>query len=284
LEELAKTNVSAEKDLHKIREQLVEMARDGHYLFHHIHPHWLDAVYIKELNQWDLTDIKRYGFGSLTLSDREKLFKYSYKFLIDILEQCNSINKPNGFRAGGLIIQPFNLFKCYFLKYGIKYNFDVVPGEKVLSDKLSYDFTGCPQDSFYRFDDNECIKSHNGMFTEYTITMFKLSGLYKILNGLYYRLLKKRNKIMGDGISANLGYLNNATKNYFVSWNVASIELMNPVMTRFFLILTQKKDYIQYLSHPKLLSYRNVIELNKYLKKINKQYAVEFDFKKFDIQ
>jgi hypothetical protein len=46
------TSISAKTDLQKIVIQLQKIIADGHYLFLHIHPHWLDADYIEQENQW----------------------------------------------------------------------------------------------------------------------------------------------------------------------------------------------------------------------------------------
>ncbi len=285
LQELGKSNLSAEKDFHKIREQLLEMARDGHYLFHHIHPHWLDAIYLKDENQWDLSKNERYTWGIISDNDRDELMEFSSAFLKKIYSETGKDIHPDGYRAGGLFIEPFSAFKHYFIKYSIRYNFDVVPGEKIAGNKVYYDFTKCPNKPFYNFEDDVCLENEKGIFTEFTISRFILTGLYKILNGLYYRLYEKRKRNISGGNCVNalsLGIVHKSYKNFFVTWDTLSVELMNPVMVKYFLNLTRKGVYMHFLSHPKLILPHNLEQLNKYLSKIKSKYEIEFDFKKFD--
>lgn len=285
LKELSKSNLSTEKDLHKIKEQLLEMARDGHYLFHHIHPHWLDATYLKDENQWDLSKNDKFTWSIISDNEREELINFSTVFLKKIYSDTGKDIYPDGYRAGGLFIEPFSAFKHYFIKYGIRYNFDVIPGEKISGDKVFYDFSNCPDKPFYNFIDDVCSENKNADFTEFTIPRFKITGPYKIANGLYYRLFEKGKRKHSDGKCVNnvsLGIKRKLIKNYFVSWHTLSVELMNPIMVSHFLKLTRKENYMHFLSHPKLILPHNLEQLNKYLEKIVSKYEVEFDFKKFD--
>src|SRR5262245_49236870 len=59
---------SCDEDVSKVREQLVQIIRDGHYVFPHIHPHWIDARFDKSTGQWMLGDISKYRFSNV---DRE---------------------------------------------------------------------------------------------------------------------------------------------------------------------------------------------------------------------
>lgn len=112
--------------LKKIGAQLRELSRGGHDIFPHIHPHWLSAVYLPEINQWQLSDTTLYRFHKLSPSQREEIFTGSVNLLHRILGK-NS--KPiDGFRAGGWSIQPTTDFIPCFNNTGIKYEFSVLPG------------------------------------------------------------------------------------------------------------------------------------------------------------
>ena len=47
------------------------MAEGGHYVFNHIHPHWVDAVYDEQKNEWTLLNDSKYAFESLTEQERD---------------------------------------------------------------------------------------------------------------------------------------------------------------------------------------------------------------------
>ncbi|HOV11255.1 MAG TPA: polysaccharide deacetylase family protein [Bacteroidales bacterium] len=288
LEELSKSNVSAEKDLQKIKEQLLEMARDGHYLFHHIHPHWLDAVCLEKINQWDLSVTNRFTIKVLGDAEREILFKYSDSYLTDIYKKASSANKCDGFRAGGLYIEPFCCFKPFFEKYGIHYEFSVVPGEKKTGELLCYDFTKCPADRPYTFNENLTMEEANGKFTEFPITKIRIRGYTKILNSIYYRTNKKTpgNKLFGDGLSVTNAIRNTDTgtsgKNYLFLDMAASIELLNPVLLALYKKTIRQKQFVHFLSHPKLQSEVSLQTMDRLLRFCNKNFECEYDFARFD--
>src|ERR1700749_4620780 len=49
------------KDFEAIKKQLKTLFKEGHYVFPHIHPHWLNAVYAEDKKQFSLTDLS--GFS-----------------------------------------------------------------------------------------------------------------------------------------------------------------------------------------------------------------------------
>lgn len=288
LEELAKTNVTAEKDLQKIREQLLEIARDGHYLFHHIHPHWLDAVYHEEINQWDLSVTDRFAIAMLGDTEKEMLFKYSDYFLTDIYKKARSENKCNGYRAGGLYIEPFSCFKPFFEKYGIHYEFSVVPGEKKTGELLCYDFTKCPADKPYPFNEHLMMEETNGKFIEFPITKIRISGFTKVFNGIYYRVSKRcfKTQIFGDGLSVASSMRNTdneqSEKKFLAFETAISIEMLNPTLLSLYNNTIRQKQYIHFLSHPKLQSEVSIRTLDRLLRFCNKNFECEYDFARFD--
>jgi len=287
LEKLSETNANAERDFNIIKQQLVEIASEGHYLFHHLHPHWLDARYLEDINQWDLSDTGRYAFASLNESGKDMLFKYSDSFLTDINAKAHSKNKCNGYRAGGLYIEPFDSFKPFFEKYGIKYEFSVVPGEKKTGEKLFYDFTQCPDDRPYSFSENPTVESVQGGFIEFPITKIKIKGITKLLNSIYYRSSKitPGNKLFGDGVSVTSAIRNSdndgSGKKYLSFEMAISIELLNPVLLALFKRTIKQKHFVHFLSHPKLQSEVSVRSMDKLLQFCNSNFECEFDFMGF---
>ncbi|MEO8762224.1 MAG: hypothetical protein ABI388_11860, partial [Bacteroidia bacterium] len=112
-------NKEAQLDFKKISEQLIEMKNNGHYIFPHLHPHWLDAKYIEKDNHWDLSDTKKYSFSSLSAEEKSQIFTDSIKLLTEIVGPQEVL----GYRAGGWCIQPFSDFELYFKKHNIQYDF-----------------------------------------------------------------------------------------------------------------------------------------------------------------
>lgn len=284
LEELSEKFDKVKEDYFAIKNQLIRIANEGHYVYHHIHPHWLDAKYIPEENQWNMSDKSKYTVYQLTDDERKQVFKASNRILTEILSESENSSKPEGYRAGGLYIEPFSAFKPYFIEHGIVYEFSTVPYLSKVHDKYFYDFSRCPEDPIYRFEDEAAIKNSEGQFLQYTISKFKLKGLRKILNGIYYRLSKLENKRYTDGQSVSVEFNSSdedsSSNSYFESDNILSIELMNPVLLGWFKNIVKKNDYVHILSHPKLLTPISIEQFDSLMKSINRKYSIEYDFKK----
>src|SRR5271170_6423278 len=74
LTEVSRTNANALKDLEAILEQLTRIAKQGHYIYAHIHPHWIDAEFLPDKNEWSLQNTRYYKFSSLDQGQKHKLF------------------------------------------------------------------------------------------------------------------------------------------------------------------------------------------------------------------
>ncbi|HQN15269.1 MAG TPA: hypothetical protein PLB59_01425 [Bacteroidales bacterium] len=288
LEEIGKTNPLATQDFNKIKEQLVLMVKEGHYLFHHIHPHWLDAQYHEDINQWSLSNTNRFAIPCLNDNEKGVLFSYSDKFLSEIIIMAGSSNKPNGYRAGGLFIEPFSCFKPYFESFNIIHDFSVSPKEKIDGDKFGYDFTKCPTDRFYSFNDDITAEDSNGKFIEFPISSIKIMGVTKICNSLYYRLYLKKGRDcqLGDGLSVakvvGISMPLKPIKNYFIAELGLSIEMLNIVLLPLYKRTIKQRQYIHFLSHPKLQTVESLRMMNKLLRFCNKNFECEYDFARFD--
>jgi len=284
LEKIIKIFPIAKKDFELIKNQIIRMADEGHYIYHHIHPHWLDAKYLENENQWDLSNVSKYTFYQTPVNDRENLLSESSRILNEILNNTNLSKNIDGFRAGGLYIEPFGIFKESFINNNVKYEFSVVPGLKKTDNYLFYDFTKAPKKPFYRFSENPSIEDLNGQFIQYPISQFQLKGILKILNGLYYRLLKLENDKFSDGLSVSSSFNNDdnqSNSSFFVSNNILSLELLNPIILIRYKQLIKQINHLHFLSHPKLMSYSSIKQFEKLLKSFSKNPNIEYDFKKF---
>ena len=272
---------SVKLDFEKIKKQLIKIVADGHYIFHHLHPHWLDAKYIINTNEWDLSDNSRFVFQLLNKQEREQIFDFSFNFLSEIYKISNSNKLPNGYRAGGLFIEPFDIIKPFFKKYNIENEFSVIPGSKRDGYPFEYDFSNSPSERKYNFSTFIHKEDKGGSFTQYPISKLKIVGLNKILNGINYRFMKNNSeyKPFGDGKSVsskiNTGLKRKSFFDYFSMEMPISIEMLNPVITKSVLKILRRKSYLHILSHPKLITLVSLKQLDYMLAKINKQYSVD---------
>lgn len=280
MSELLKDYQVIKEDFKKIEHQLIELIKNGHKIFHHIHPHWLDARYLTEINQWELTDTSKLTFENISDNEREIIMSFSDNFLNQLYLQANSKRNPNGYRAGGLFIEPFECIKPYFEKMKIKYEFSVLPNAYRKDTINEYDFRDVPYDRQYSFSNSLVQEDENGLFTEFPISSFEIKNLNKIINGLYYRSFKnsERLKCYGDGesISTDINKSGTSDKSSFLKMIMpASIEILNPVILKIYKRRVRKNNYFHLLSHPKLLTAESFFQLEKLLKFINKKFIVE---------
>lgn len=265
-------NKNCEKNLELIYKQLHQLKQEGHYIYHHIHPHWLDAIYLPEIDQWDLSNISKYAFSQIGPKERIEIMDFSYSVIHEF-----EGNQPCGFRAGGLYVKPFEDFRPFFEKYNIYYEFSVVPDDFSFTKEISYDYRSFPSEP-YKFKENLAIDDETGDFFEFPISMFKLNGLNKIMNGIYYRFIENKTNNF-DGIPSSLPIINRTRNSRFSIQLPLSIEFLNPINKYSVLKFMEKKEYVHFLSHPKLITNMNLTSLNFILEKLFRNYKLNSDFK-----
>ena len=284
LGEMAEKHGPAKADLDAITSQLVLLVKSGHEIHPHIHPHWLDAIYDSETNQWSLLEKRYYTFASISDEQRTKLFDHSVTHIRSVLDLAGCSQSVDSYRAGGWSIQPFGNFRPFFFKYGIKHEWSVVPGKYQVSDAHSFDFREAPvQESFYRFDEDPCRKNVNGPFTEWTISSLTMNRYEKWfdfkISGFLQRV-GKRPAFKGKGIFSLIKeegdrYCSGRSKRI-----IASFEGLNPFTLKKYLSVISRSDYFHFISHPKLITPFEFKMIDRLFRKLKGKYIIQTDFRK----
>jgi hypothetical protein len=284
LKEIAGKFPSAAKDLSSILEQLKVMVQEGHYIFPHIHPHWLDAVYLDDINEWSLNNTRYYKFSSLSTRQQGELFDESVDLLKSVVDPIDKDFVLDAYRAGGWSIQPFQYFKPLFEKHGIRHEFSVIPGRYQRSDAHYFDFRNVPINRpVYRFNDDVCVADEGGPFTEWTISVLPLSNVDQFFDfsfsGLLHRLhlvgrYKGNTVISLQKVEGDVYDNDNNTR------HIASFEGLNPYRILRYLSLIKKNQYFQFISHPKLLSDFEIKMIKILFWSIGNKRSLETDFRK----
>jgi hypothetical protein len=285
LKKIAECYPQAKEDYNAIIDQLILMSKQGHSIFPHIHPHWLDANYLPEKNEWSLENTRYYRFSSLSFEQRRELFDGSMGLLKSLVSQAGGKIPIDGYRAGGWSIQPLDNFKPFFNQYGIHHEFSVIPGRYQSSDTHYFDFRSAPFDQpVYRFNNDVCLQDDSGIFTEWTISVFPVTNFEKWfdfkISGLMQRL-RVRDKYKGKTVEAKHKIEGDIYDNENLTHYIASFEGLNRFRVIRYAQVIKKKRYFQFISHPKLLSnseFRMVALLFKYL---SRDKVMETDFKKW---
>jgi hypothetical protein len=285
LKEYTNLYSKAKDDYDAVCTQIAEISKLGHYVYLHIHPHWLDAVYIPENNQWNLSKTNRFAISNLSETEAYNILEKGYKLLNEIISPIKNSHKIEGYRAGGLFIQPFSLFYDFMKSHEMPYEFSVYPNFTSKSKGCAVDFSQIPKERIYKFENDCCKQDKHGYFTEYTISEISIAGLSRIINSGHFRINTKifKDKPWGDGRGA-LHVISNNNKKIGISGTVretASVELMNLWKNKVYMSYLKNHDLLHFLSHPKLISPLNLLALHKFLEKANKKYNITTDFKHY---
>ena len=273
LKEIAQLNITARNDFDLIINQLRQVIDSKGYVFHHLHPHWLDAVYNYENNEWDLSDKSRFTLFNLSRKELEFVFASSTKILDEIYFEKKQ-PKHQGIRAGGLYAQPFNQYKDLMLKYNIKFDFSVLKGMKSVGNNNMYkfDYSITPNLCNYRFSNEVNEENINGEFFEFALEQFKMEGLNKLLNSLYYRMNSKKEswQKMGDGKASGNKIKTTEKTNFLSTQETFSIELLNNFKSILYYKQFNLENSLHLISHPKLCSKANIEAFEKFIRLLNK--------------
>ena len=274
-------------DLLVIKNQLTSVIKQGHYIFPHLHPHWLDAEYLPDINEWSLNNTRYYQFSSLSSEQQTSLFDASVAIIRSITDSVVPGYAIDCYRAGGWSIQPFDCFEPHFSRHQIKHEWSVIPGKYHFSDAHSFDFRNAPVTSrVYQFNKDVCVEEKDGQFTEWTISSLDFTPFEKWIdfkiNGMIKRF-KKRNLAVGATVASKITAEGDIYGNKDKVRVIASFELLNGYRVRKYLANIRKLSYYHFISHPKLLSEFDIKMMKKLFRSLKKIKSVETDFRKAQI-
>lgn len=276
----------AKEDFSLITDQLIDIVKRGHYIFPHIHPHWLDADYHKFARQWGLKNSERYRFHNISASERAVLFEVSINFIRNIQQKAGVSHNIDSYRAGGWCIQPFSDFKPYFEKHDIKFDFSVIKDFKLSSEKFYYDFKDFPGPAIYRFEDKINKATEDGSFTEFSVTHISLSKFQKFVDRFYSKILYELNYLnFGDGqairkIEDNILADESPEETNIHAMEITSLDALIFTKMQNYKNYSKKNEYVHFVSHPKMLSRHNIYCFDRYLDFMTKNFILETDYKK----
>jgi peptidoglycan/xylan/chitin deacetylase (PgdA/CDA1 family) len=283
LKQMAQLHQRAKEDYERIKRQLLQIAEVGHYLFHHLHPHWRDVIYLPEINQWKSETYDHFAMASLTNEERQMMFSHSASVMDEIFHQ--PAFEHNGFRAGGLYVQPFSDLVDGFNRLNIKYDFSVLPGFKSDEAHHRFDFSNAKQSTPYSFRYDVLQPDADGTFFEFPISTLDAPPFSKIINAVIQRIAAKNFSASkwGDGSGSKNKIFPAAMNGVPRIKEICSVESLNPYRQRVYDAYLKKHEYMHIISHPKLISKLQLKLLEKLLQNACKKYNTEFDFKQFNL-
>lgn len=287
LKEMAIQHKICGDDFEKVSGQLCELIQQGHFVFPHIHPHWLDATYNADNNNWSLNNVSKYRFHNISIEERAKVFDGSIHLLKSIIHPKFPSYILNGHRAGGWCIQPFTDYKSYYEKHEIQYDFSVMGGFYQFTDTQYFDFTAAPEKSIYKFNDDVCVEELSGPFTQFNISSLEINPVLNTVNKFWlkfqYKVLKDHTFEKGIGqeakdITSTFPSDMNGKNMGNSHWERISIELMTTVKLGRYLNFLENNNHMHFISHPKMITNHNLAIFDKFMKKATHKYSFESDF------
>lgn len=172
--------------------QVEALARAGHEIQLHIHPHWEDSHWNGE--GWDI-DVSRYALQSFAPSAIHDIVgRYTR-----VLRELAGPDAAFAYRAGGWVLQPFAKIRSALLAHGVTIDSTVFAGGLSEGKVQPYDFRLAPLKSRWRFDDDPMVETPRGPFLEVPIASRRLSPAFFWRLAAAKKLGGARHRAFGDG-------------------------------------------------------------------------------------
>ncbi|MGZ3919925.1 MAG: hypothetical protein ACXVC7_06525 [Bacteroidia bacterium] len=259
-------------ELDAVKKQLIQLNSEGHYIFPHIHAHWLDSKYIPAQKQFNLSNLQKYSLSNLDKLKVQDLFSQSISFL-----KHTGIDYPEwGYRAGGWCMQPFSLYQDIFTGQNIRYDFSVLPGYRNDNPSQAFDYTSVHLNTPYHFSTAIEIPDANGEFIELPISTISLNAFVKFKDRLARKYLwHTGDKGWGDGMSAQTGALKSPQASEMIS-----LDVLNRAKLNTYSAYLKHHSFMHWISHPKMFTRHGLKTFDMFIRKCEANYKTEYDFKK----
>ena len=172
--------------------QVESLAREGHEIQLHIHPHWEDSRWTGA--GWNI-DVSRYALQSFPPAGIHDIVgRYT-----GVLRELAGPGAAHAYRAGGWVLQPFDRIRNALLAHGVAIDSTVYAGGVNTSRVQPYDFRGAPAKSRWRFDTDPLVEAPHGPFLEVPIASHTLSPAFFWRFAAAKKLGGARHRAFGDG-------------------------------------------------------------------------------------
>jgi len=254
---------SLSQDYQKITKQIRYLAKNGHGIELHIHPHWEDSYF----------DGHKWVFNT----DRYKLSDFNEKEIFRIVSDYTNVLKrisgkpPIAYRAGGWSAQPFASIGKALWANGIRKDSTVYPQGCYKSHNQSFDFRNIPEyTTGYKFSNDLVTPNIDGDFEEIPISSIKVRPTF-----FWFFALKKLKKepehlSYGDGTAISMSKKELFRLMTTSSYSVVSIDgYKSKLVAKAFLKYKQKivnPENFVIIGHPKAFTAFSLKNLSRFIK------------------
>lgn len=251
-------NPRLQREYDAVRHHVAELARAGHEIALHVHPHWQDTRWTDA--GWDFSGT-RYQLRDFSDDEVLDVIKSYAAALHDLAD-----GQITSYRAGGFCIEPFRRIAPLLAELGITIDSSVIPGARLDDVDKGFDFSAVPDVPWWRFDESPALPSENGKFVEVAITPLVLPITHywgRLVDRLKPRLATTAK---GNGVSKAIGKreilrrLLGVARISELSVDAAKVRHLS---TR--RVQEQRRAAWQIMGHPKLLRRENFDHLDHFL-------------------
>jgi hypothetical protein len=260
-----------QQQVRQVNDQLKSLHAAGHYIFPHLHPHWLDSKYNPQTRQFDLGELSRYSAASLPVHIVSELMANSIAYL----RSLGIDHRQWGYRAGGWCIQPFSRYRAIFEAQKISSEFSVLPGYRNDNTSQYFDFSKVQMCEPYKFSQEVETPDPRGHFVEYPISRIETAGRSLRRRLLLKYLWRKGDRGWGDGLSAQT----TALKSDIAGYEMVSIDMLTADKLSAYKQFLHANRYMHWISHPKMLTRHGLGQFGKFLTFAVSKYRCNFDYR-----
>ncbi len=251
-------------DANLLYNQVQLLITKGHDVQLHLHPHWLDAVYVGD--KWIFPTYEHFSLQSLSNSEIEKCVETSISLMKEVISYVKPNYTVNKFRAGAYLIEPFDKLSEVFKKHGIFVDSSVCTGLFSTSTISEYDFRNYPKQQVYKFNNTPKFIDAKGAFTEYPIRSIEIGGFanlyFKFLRRLKYPKLEVGR--IGTGVNSTSKIKNKKTLcEKIFKKNISQLTTDGMFKEKFNYLINKSFDKDVMILHPKLLNQHTLHLLNE---------------------
>ena len=273
--QLQNVNLTAAYDA--ICKQIKQMQAEGHEVQYHFHPHWVNAVFDHDQQDWQF-DKSEYSYSDLVNRYGVQKANEAFETGLKIFEQICAY-KPIAFRAGGLSVQGAEQAFIDVLKqHQFKYDSSVLPQLTINAKYLNIDHQSAPlKDQWYIQDSFLNASNHATELIEIPLMMldhYKGSFLVKLWTSLKYRFLKsieskrKSKYITGKPMDLQIQSFNYPDSITFDLSRTADLIIMKRYTMLFF---KQQRQLLCMIAHPKSMDQTAQLVMNRYCQWLSKK-------------
>ena len=195
--ELAPLNATLQKELSLIKENVAMIARAGHEIGLHIHPHWEDTRYAG--GEWDFSNT-RYKLDDFSDDEIRDIVSRYATVLNDLCD-----GQVRTYRAGGFCVEPFTRLRGSLREQEITVDSSVVSGLRIRDPDKGVDFRRAPDEGWWFFDESPSVPKANGEFIEIPVTKQVLPTWHYWGRAFSRVLGRQPTTVAGDGTSKAIG-------------------------------------------------------------------------------